>query len=55
MVKLIQNGHTLRAKEIEEALINNNFDIQHPRILGAYYEKSEINRNNNKWIKLMFF
>jgi hypothetical protein len=53
--KMIQNGHMLRAKEIEDAIQNNQIDIKYPRIFGAYLEKTEKNRKENKWLKMMFY
>lgn len=53
--KLIQNGHMMRAKELEEAIQNNNMNIKYPRILGSYMEKAEVNRKKKKWLNMMFY
>ncbi len=52
--KVIQNGHFLRAKEIENAL-RHNLDISYPRIYGAYIEKFSTNKKTRKWVKMMFY
>ena len=54
--KMIQNGHMQRAREIENALHSNEIVlIKYPRILGSYLEKSEKNRNERKWLRMMFY
>lgn len=54
--KMIQNGHMQRAREIENALHSNELvSIKYPRILGSYLEKSEKNRNERKWLRMMFY
>ena len=54
--KMIQNGHMQRAREIENAFHSSEFlAIKYPRIFGSYLEKSEQNRKEKKWLKMMFY
>jgi len=53
--KMIQNGHTLRARELENAIQNKQDDVIYPRIFSAYMEKSEKNRTERKWLRMMCY
>ncbi|WP_339137603.1 MAG: hypothetical protein WGN25_05885 [Candidatus Electrothrix sp. GW3-4] len=53
--KMIQNGHMLRAKEIENAIHNNQEDIKYPNIIDSYIKKMEQNRKEKKWLRMMFY
>lgn len=52
--KLVQLAHINRQSTLERALQENTY-IPSPRILGSFSEGSLINRDRNRWRKVIFW